>query len=157
MELILDTQLTDYDGGPGHCVATWPVIYAWDGSNYSNVSAQPQYQSFYRQQLAAIQAVSPPDDCGKAEAAKLQRVLGLDPNTGLSDAVTWASSSDPHEREFAAAILFDIGTPQALPYLQTLAHDSSPIPASAAQEYLRISSNQPDTIDLETISNPGGL
>jgi hypothetical protein len=157
LELILESALTDYDGGTGHCVATWPVIYAWDGSNYSNVSAQSQYRPFYQQELAAVQAVSPPDDCGKAEAAKLQRLLGGDPNTGLSDAINWANSSDSHEREFAAAILADIHTSQALPYLQTLGHDSNPVLAGIAQGYLKISSNQPDTVDQETIFNPGGL
>ncbi len=96
LELILDTQFTDYDGGAGHCVATWPVIYAWDGSNYSNVSAQSQYQSFYKQQLATLQSISPPDDCTTAEIDKLSRFLGFGPNIGLSDAQSWASSSDWH-------------------------------------------------------------
>jgi hypothetical protein len=135
----------------------WPTIYAWTGSNYTNVSAQSQFQPFYRQQLAAAQAISPPDDCSKAEAAKLQRILGMDPNAGLADAINWAKSRDSDDREFAAAILADIGTSRSLPYLQTLAHDSDGVLAKIANGFLSTGPYQPDTIDRETIHNPSGL
>jgi hypothetical protein len=50
LELVFDREFTDYEGA-NHCFATWPVIYAWDGSNYANVSAQPRFRPFYQQEL----------------------------------------------------------------------------------------------------------
>ena len=51
LELIADTGFTGYEGA-NHCVATWPVICAWSGSKYTDVSRQ--YPEYYRQQLALI-------------------------------------------------------------------------------------------------------
>jgi hypothetical protein len=158
LELVLDAQLTDYEGA-GHCAATWPVVYAWTGSSYTNVSAQSQFQPFYQQQISSLQnqlATSPNDDCLKAEIAKLQRFAGTS-DAGMSDATNWANSSDPKVREFASAVLAEIGTSQALPYLQALAHDSNSAVAGIAQHFISTGPYQPDTIDQETMSNPGGL
>ncbi len=51
-ELIVDTDFTAYLGHTGPCVATWPVIYAWTGSGYTDVSSQ--YQGYYEQKLKSL-------------------------------------------------------------------------------------------------------
>jgi hypothetical protein len=38
--------------GRDHCAAFWPVIYAWDGSGYADVSGQ--FTGFYRQRLQEL-------------------------------------------------------------------------------------------------------
>jgi hypothetical protein len=40
-------------GGPGHCIATWPIIYAWNGTGYSDVGRD--YKNYYEQYLASLQ------------------------------------------------------------------------------------------------------
>ncbi len=52
LELIVPTDLTDYYGA-GYCMTRWPVIYAWTGDGYSDVSSH--YKSYYEQRLAALQ------------------------------------------------------------------------------------------------------
>jgi hypothetical protein len=44
---------------------------------------------------------------------KIQRFLGTR-DAGMSDAIKWANSGDPHDRIFATYILGDIGTPGAI-------------------------------------------
>lgn len=187
LELVVPTALTAYLGG-GHCRAWWPVIYAWTGSNYTDVSSK--YKSYYGRQLASLQkqievaeeqkeraeqasasqgaepaaspkilmqavpseeekasepvqggyqswlpvgsstlqppALPPPDssglDCTKAEAAKIERFLGSR-DAGIADAIKWKNSNNPYDREFAAWVLADIATPEAISDLQTLSHD----------------------------------
>ncbi len=192
LELIVPTEITG-DYGAAYCVVTGPVIYAWTGDGYSDVSSE--YKSYYQQQLAALQkqveaaeaekkqtrqeaaapgrncqdqaatvgenaslgppstphsgvgvamaeigaphlcwsaqseAVSEPEsnwsglNCLKAEAAKIERFLGISRDAGMSDAIKWASSDNPDDRQFAADIFADIGTNQAQEYLKTLSHD----------------------------------
>ena len=151
-------------GGIDHCTARWPVVYAWNGTGYSDVSTK--FKGFYRQRLADLkreiappastpaperaekwekqgnggvdyyvrsggspQAVTTPApeagdiDCERAEAAKIERFLGISRDAGMSDAIKWANSADPHDREFGAVILSDIGTPEAIEDLQTLSND----------------------------------
>lgn len=50
-ELILDTFLAAPLGGD-HCWATWPVIYAWTGDGYGDVSSR--FKEFYQKQLAKM-------------------------------------------------------------------------------------------------------
>ena len=54
LEMIVDTEFTSWNGGGvmEPCVATWPVIYAWTGSGYTDVSSQ--YKGYYEQQLASL-------------------------------------------------------------------------------------------------------
>jgi hypothetical protein len=186
-------------GGIDHCTATWPVIYAWTGNNYSDVSRD--YKGYYKQQLASLQkqiaaaeaqkelaeegssaenagltasadsevavgqqsgdesppsappptgehgpsasfsavkqsppmppsqplALPQPDqgelDCTKAEAAKIERFIGISRDAGMSDAVKWTESNDPITRRFGTSILSDIGTQEAIEDLQTLSND----------------------------------
>ena len=158
-ELVLTEQFTDYDGGAGHCVAFWPVIYAWTGNIYNNVSGLAQYRIYYQQQLSMLQLQlqASPDDCTKAEIAKLQRFLGIDPNAGLTDAGNWANSSDSHVRYFDIGVLTDIGGAPGQSYLGKLAQDSDPTVALAAQLAIKQGPPLPDTIDQETILNAAGL
>jgi hypothetical protein len=58
------------------------------------------------------------------EAAKIERFLGVSRDAGMTDAIKWADSADPIDREFASDVLADIGTPDALEYLRTLSNDS---------------------------------
>ncbi|MGB8411422.1 MAG: HEAT repeat domain-containing protein [Candidatus Binatus sp.] len=207
LELIVDTDFTGYRGlGDSHCIATWPVIYAWTGSGYTDVSSQ--YKGYYEQQLeslkkqiaaissateeaqspaaartpgsaapripvliarmsttesssgssngggaaqfvpapetssspAATPAATPYDlvhaDCTEAEAAKIERFLGVDKDAGMADAIKWANSDDTNTREFAADALTDIGTPDAIEYLRTLSNDSDGTVAGIAKNNL---------------------
>jgi ferredoxin len=63
-------------------------------------------------------------DCLKAEEAKMERFLGISKDAGMGDAIRWANSNSPAEREFATAILPQIRTAEALEYEQTLSRDS---------------------------------
>ena len=141
LELVFYNQFTDYEGA--ECAATWPVIYGWDGIRYANQSAQTRLRPFYQQEIKRLQheiantrltettyKVSnrrgPSSDgarCAEASVAKIQRFLGAPPDTGMADAIRWAHSSDPLEREFAAGVLSDIGTPGTKNYLRKLAND----------------------------------
>lgn len=71
--------------------------------------------------------------------------------------INWASSSDPHVREFAASILADIGGTQAQSYLGRLAQDSNPTVAVNARDDVTRGPYPPDSIDQQAIVNPGGL
>jgi hypothetical protein len=197
LELIAEVDLTSYEGA-SHCQATWPVIYAWTGNGYADVSSQ--YREYYQQQLAFLKkeiaarysaseqaraaasqtpgsaptvvpappaesfsepakgmggrrdvapaaAPSPaaasaatPDlrgtDCIKAEAAKIERFLGISRDAGMSDAIRWANSDDVSTRDFATEVLSDIGTPDAIVYLRTLSNDSNPMVAQSAKSFL---------------------
>ncbi len=219
-ELIVSAGLTS--GGPtNHCMATWPVVYAWTGNGYSDVSSQ--YKGYYEKQLAslkeqiaagssaaegaqapaagqtpapqpavaqvlparsfssssnsnsmqqsqeqyAVPAPSPaaapasiPDladvDCTKAEAAKIERFLGISRDAGMSDAIKWAKSDDPNERKFAADVLSEIGTPEAIEYLKTLSHDPDPNVAVVGGGDL-LAVNAPEaypTIKAEPLAKP---
>ncbi|HUY20673.1 MAG TPA: hypothetical protein VMV15_15775 [Candidatus Binataceae bacterium] len=199
LELIAPVDLTGYEGAQ-HCIAIWDVIYAWTGSDYTDVSSQ--YKHYYQEDLAWLQkdisrieaqneraqqalaaqrpgaaasagseppsglafgpkpsyseppvvakyhgpdgsatlfaptVLAPPPqleapshgdlmalDCEKAEAAKDERFLG-NRDAGMSDAIKWKHSDNAYDREFAAWILADIGTPEATSDLQTLRYDS---------------------------------
>jgi hypothetical protein len=122
-ELIFDSEFTDYEGAD-HCVAFWPVIYAWDGSNYANVSAQPRFRPFYQQEIKTLQQGAR-DECDEATIAKIQRFLGAPPNTGINEAIQSANSGNPVERDFAIGVLSDIGTRGAKNYLRMLTKDKN--------------------------------
>jgi hypothetical protein len=142
LELVFYNQFTDYEGAAG--AATWPVIYGWDGNNYANLSAQPRFRPFYEQEIKRLRGEvadarrieskekdrngRPPSSdgarCAEASIAKIQRFLGAGPDTGMADAIRWANSSDRLEREFAAGVLSDIGTPETKKYLRMLANDT---------------------------------
>jgi hypothetical protein len=218
-EVVVDyTTATEYAGNyydasgrHSHCEAcrtceeNWPIVYAWTGSGYTEVSSQyPKYfereLESVKKQIAAIDeaeaaahrpapAVQPPVhapaqvevgvfdhngsgfgggfgirqqqqilesspaassaseaaempdanalDCLKAEAAKIERFLGGSRDAGMNDAIRWANSNDPGEREFAAYVLPEIGMAEALRYEQTLSRDSNPDVADSAKEELK--------------------
>ena len=158
-----------------------PVIYAWTGSDYTNVSSR--YPKYYRDWLASLKkeiatsqkerevqleatptpstrngimiVVPAPSGSGPAPAptaypmrpeqpegtvttepepdydldaklalaAKIERFLGAN-DAGMTNAIGWANSPDPHERKLAAQVFADMATPDALIYEQTLSHDS---------------------------------
>ena len=148
-ELVINTDLTGY-AGAWHCVATWPVVYAWTGTSYTDVS--DRFNAYYRDRLDAltqqiaklppsVETDPPPrlgdpgsqDDCFRAEAAKIQRVLGISPNAGLEQAVAWSRNKDKYTRIFAAQILADIGTPEALKPLRDLTADLNSVVAESAK------------------------
>jgi hypothetical protein len=81
-------------------------------------------------------------DCLKAEAAKTERFLGSSSDAGMTDAIKWSESADPLTREFAATIFEDMGTPEALDHLKTLAADSDPSVAAAPKNNFRIRAAQ---------------
>jgi len=181
-ELIVDTAFAG-GGGIDHCIATWPVVYAWNGIIVADVSTESK--GYYRKTLArlnrqiATQSLPPPaseqettegelmgsngarvrvriirpravpapppdaatdTDCLKAEAGKIQRFLATR-DAGMSDAIKWANSSDPHDRVFAIYILGDIGTPKAIRYVRTLSKDPDRNVAMSAKNFLTHASN----------------
>ena len=174
LELVVNMLIGGYQGGT-HCGLEWPVVFAWTGSSYADVSSQ--FKGFYRQALqtltqqpaaasvstpgsqpqietfqsqpsdggginvqarlirpqptSASEPASSPEsgsasgaDCQQAEAAKIERFLGTSSDAGMSDAIKWSESSDPSTREFAAGLLADIGTSEAMDHLKTLTTDS---------------------------------
>ena len=237
--LVVPTDFTSYEGAP-HCVAQFPVIYAWTGSTYSDVSGR--YRKYYEEQLASLQKQiaeteaqnerakqalaaqgtgsageaggqgfgwhpqasaegkganagknsqpvaeehgpglsvevfapegpppqpqppAPPEpdraglDCAKAEAAKVERFLGISRDAGMSDAIKWAESNNPLDREFAADVLADIGTPEAIEYLRTLSRDPNKEVASSAKSGLVQVAQGPvkHTVDVESIPDAAG-
>lgn len=223
LELIVETDFTGWRGkGTGPCLGTWPVIYAWTGSGYTDVSSQ--YKGYYEQKLASLKeqiaahseeaqapaasqtpqsaatrripvltarmsttessssfspdvlvapANNPPEaspspaeapavkpdlwggDCTEAEAAKIERFLGIDKDAGMADAIKWADSDNPYQREFAASVLGDIGTPDAVEYLRTLSRDPHRVVAGDAGVYLRFAGRPlQHTIEREQVKRP---
>jgi hypothetical protein len=71
--------------------------------------------------------------CTAAEAAKIERFVGIEKDAGMSDAIKWADSDDKYVRRFSCAVFKDIGTPEAAEYLRTLSNDSSGLVASIAK------------------------
>ena len=182
LELVLNVTVGGYQGG-AHCGLEWPVIFAWTGTSYADVSAQ--FKDYYRQHLAELNhQLNPPTstpapdqaegferlplgnggtyytrlgkssqsvpvatptptsqgyhmDCLNAEAAKTERFLGISSDAGIGDAIKWSESDDPLTREFAATIFYDIGKPEALGDLKSLAADSDQSVAAGAKVSLQ--------------------
>ncbi len=105
----------------------------------------------------SLGAEEPPDpselDCLKAEAAKIERLTGTSRDAGMSDAIEWANSHDPAQRDFATGVLSDIGTAEALKYEQTLSRDSDPDVAKSAKSELESwgKAGRPDTFLESTV------
>jgi hypothetical protein len=219
--VVYDTAAVEYGGTSDAevmhceicrtCEENWPIVYAWTGSGYTEVSTQ--YPKFYEHELASVKKqiaaideaeaasrrpapvvqpavqvpmavgefshggvgfgggfgasgekqigarqqqqtlesppaassipddAEPPDenelDCLQAEAAKIERFLGRSREAGMNDAIRWANSNNAGEREFAASVLPEIGTAEALRYEQTLSRDSQPDVAESAKEELK--------------------
>jgi hypothetical protein len=143
LQLVIDQDFT-MDQGSAQCAAIWPVIYAWTGGDYTNVSVQ--FKEFYEQKLASLMAEIPRlpsggpgsdpgeqgqgyeeqarKECMEAEAAKIRRFLGISSDSGMDNAIRWAKDSNPAKRIFAAQILADIDTPASRKYLEALTKDS---------------------------------
>jgi hypothetical protein len=147
--------------------ASWPVIYAWTGGDYTNVSAQ--FRAFYQQKLASLLVEIPrlpsggpgsnPGDqgyeeqagkeCLEAETAKIQRFLGVSRDSGLNEAIEWAKDSNSAKRIFAAEILADINTPDARKYLEALTKDSDrSVAFLAGRWFSRGPSTPPEKFEL---------
>jgi len=127
LELVFDMAFTSYQGA-GHCFSTWPVIYAWRGHEYSNVSAEARFRRFYEDLIKQPDS----DDCSVASTDKIRRFLG-NSDAGLSHAVTWASDSNPNERIFAVEILGDIATVGAADQLRKMKTDKNKRVVEAAR------------------------
>jgi len=147
LEFLLDSGLGSITN---RCSANWTAIFAWTGSGYTNVS--DRYKDFYRQKLDSLNKVisghgssdhQRNKECLQAEAAKVQRFLGISSGAGIDQAIRLANSKDHSEREFAAEILGEIGTPKARKYLETLAKDSDGGVATTAKYGLSVLSRGP--------------
>ncbi len=142
----------------GECFASWIAVFAWSGRNYTNVS--DQFKNFYRQKLDALRqlipTLQPPTgsgglslrskECLEAQAADIQRFLGVSSNAGIEQALRLASSKNPAERFFAAQILGQIGTPEARPHLERLTEDSDSDVANFAKGALSALSGRPPAL-----------
>jgi hypothetical protein len=132
IELVLDTGSGSIQG---QCHASWMAIYAWSGTSYNNVS--DQFKDLYRQRLDAItKALANPgrvagsDDhsvndkeCLMAEAAAIQRFLGISTDAGIDQALRLTKSPNRTERQFGTELLQQIGSPIARKNLEVLAKD----------------------------------
>lgn len=133
-ELLVPTDLTPYLGGPSP-QAKWTAIYGWNGSLLIDISSQmPTYYQtviipVLKQNLDDLQASAPGTvavDIAQIDYDKALRISGVDPNAGLAEAITWSSNTDAMHRIFAAAVLADIGTTDALNILNALTSDTDP-------------------------------
>ena len=100
---------------------------------------------------------NPPSDetglnCTEVEAAKIERFLDISRDAGMSDAIKWANSNDPDDREFAAWIFADIATPEAIRYLRTLSHD--PAVGSTGKYALEQANRGPVAHTVDEVSVP---
>ncbi len=151
---------------PGRCTASWTAIYAWTGANYTNVS--DQFKDFYRQKLDSLtKAIATlgndpsPDGytqrdkpCLVAEAATIQGFLGISPDAGIDQMVTFANSKDPLEREFAADILGSFDTAKAHEYLKKLSNDPNPTVKMYADNSLSQLSKGPIKLSADSFQRP---
>jgi hypothetical protein len=71
----------------------------------------------------------------------------------MADAIKWSNSDDPLTREFAATIFDDMGTPEALDHLKTLANDPDSSVAAGPQNDLRIRAAQRGPIETYEIES----
>jgi hypothetical protein len=148
LELLLGDSLGSI---PHRCIANWTVVYAWTGANYTNVS--DRFRDFYRERLDDINRIIPAlqpvrgangyarsdKECLEAEAAMIQRFLGISSDAGMDQALRLATSTDPGELEFAAELLFWIGSPKAREYLAKLASHDDQTAATFAKNALSTS------------------
>jgi hypothetical protein len=153
LEYVYDDSLSSQ---ATNCVPSWPVVYAWRGDGYKNVS--DQFKDFYRQKLDSLNQIIPKlraergaegydvDDkrCLQEEAARIKKFLAIAPNEGLDEAVKLATSTDPAQREHAAYLLGGIGTPEAQTYLQALSKDPDAAVAYMGKHYLEQNAKNPD-------------
>jgi hypothetical protein len=121
LELVLPEGLAIY---PQQCAANWETIFAWNGANFSNVSAQ--FKNFYEKRLDYLRKIIPvlppirppggnsveDKECLEAEEAALQRFLGLSKDAGIDQAIRLATSDDRLARQFGTVLLLQIGTPR---------------------------------------------
>ena len=115
--------------------------YSMSAMHEGDESGSKQLEQVVPRQMAtpapAPEAAEPPDpselDCLKAEAAKMERFLGISKEAGMSDAIQWANSKDPMQREFATGFLRGLGTAEALKYEQTLSRDPDTRVAKSAK------------------------
>lgn len=138
------------------CIPSWPVIYAWRGDGYKNVS--DEFKDFYRQKIdslnqiiAKLQDERGPEgydlddkQCLEEQVARIKKFLAIAPNEGLDEAAKLAKSNDPAEREHAAYLLGGIGTPEAQKCLQALSQDSDAAVAYMGKRYMQQIAKDPD-------------
>jgi hypothetical protein len=89
---------------------------------------------------------------------QIERFLGISRDAGMSDAIRWKNSEDPDDRSFAAWVLADIATPEAIKDLQTLSHDPNSSVAISGKYALRRVSRGPVAykVDREQVTDPAG-
>jgi HEAT repeat protein len=143
-----------------------PISHAHFGSPKSDISDQlPSGVSIAQKEPlapAATPAATPDlaDDCTEVDAAKIERFLGISRDAGMTDAIKWTNSDDPYKRQFAADVLEDIGTPDAIEYLRTLSNDTNKTVAATAKDnlgdVLRGAGQGPDlyTVERQEIKQP---
>src|ERR1700689_983053 len=154
LELILYAPLAPYESRHFGCDAEWPVVFAWTGRSYTDVSIQ--YKKYYEHYLdslkkqitaAAAFPTSMPDpdfECKRIEAAKAEAFLGISSGVAMSDAIKASVSKSPDERAMAAVFLSYIGTPKAMAELWKLSSDSNPAVADIGNERLSYEEQDPD-------------
>jgi hypothetical protein len=133
-EILLRQSLTPYLGARPN--SSWTAVYGFDGQKLSDHSAM--FPKFYEDRILpnlkrdlAVKKDGEPDDLYQSEVLTIERdqilrKVGLVSDAGLTSALNWARSEDPTIRIFAAAVLGDIGGPEADAALQLLMEDRDP-------------------------------
>jgi hypothetical protein len=131
-ELLVPTAATPYLGALNP-QAEWTAIYGWSGPLLIDISSHlpTYYQStilpILKQNLDNLNASVPGTidvDIAQIEYDKALRISGVDSNAGFAQGKLWSSSADSLHRIFAAAVLADIGTSNALNVLKMLTTDA---------------------------------
>jgi hypothetical protein len=143
-QLVIPELISGYAGG-NHCMATWPVIYTWDGTRFARHSRD--FPSFYEQYLQRLdgrikrltQSGADLDialSCLYMEHDKILRALGTDPHAGFERSRQWLRSETPELRLKAIKVLMDIADGRSIAELRSLEHDRDPIVAQEAKNAL---------------------
>ncbi len=130
-EILVPTGLTPYVNGTVP-VATWTAIYSWNGSLFQENTSS--FSTYYATTvLSPLQAaLKTANGTGNAEKIALAQIeldkatrVSIGPGTtGMSTAQALVASTDPVLRIWAASVLGDIGTADALTTLATLTQDA---------------------------------
>lgn len=142
--LVIPELLSGYAGGD-HCMATWPVIYTWDGTRFAR--HRRAFLSFYAQYLQRLdgriarltQSGADLDitlSCLYMEHDKILRALGTDPKAGFERSLLWIRSETQALRRKAIDVFTDIADDQSIAELRRVEHDRDPIVAEEAKNAL---------------------
>jgi hypothetical protein len=130
-----------------------PIVVRTGGPTVFHYSQPAADTVQSRQESGATRSIAAtPDyelDQKQALAAMIDRFLGSK-DAGLTDAIRWANSKDPKERELAAQVFANMGVSKGLVYEHTLSHDADFSVAKFAHRRLKDWGTEQRPYDLGT-------